>query len=275
MNVSATFRFLAAVAVSFCLGAAPASTQYAVCAPNQGALVLVGGGANRAAFMDRFMQIAGGPNAKIVIIPTALDDQTLTPDRMDRLAHPNGMGGVTATVLHTRDPKVADSAAFVKPLLDATGVWILGGDESLLADAYAGTQTETAIKAILARGGVVGGTSAGAMIAGSVLVTAKASPLTVTGTRPAFDLLPSSYIVPHWSQRKLNFDLLAASYAKYPSRTAIGIDEATAAIVQGGTLEVVGDGRVGIYDGRDHNGAAYSLLPSGQSYDLATCATES
>jgi cyanophycinase len=231
----------------------------------------VGGGANRPVFMDRFMQLAGGSQARIVIIPTALDDQTLSPDRVQRLAHPNGMNGVTATVLHTRDRSVADSAAFVEPLRRATGVWILGGDETLLARAYAGTRTQTEIQGVLERGGVVGGTSAGAMIAGSVLVTAKASPLTVTGTRPAFDLLPNSYIVPHWSQRKLNFDLLAAAFARYPSRTAIGIDEATAAIVQGGKLEVAGDGRVGIYDGKQHNGAPYALLPSGQSFELASC----
>lgn len=233
--------------------------------------MLVGGGANRPAFMDRFIQVAGGAAAKIIIIPTALDDQSLTADRMQRMTHPNGMAGVTATILHTRDRKVADSPDFVKPLLDATGVWILGGDESLLADAYAGTRTETEIKAVLARGGVVGGTSAGAMIAGEVLVTAKSSPLTVTGTRPVFDLLPHSYIVPHWSQRKLNFDLLAAAFAKYPSRTAIGIDESTAAIVQNGALEVAGDGRVGIYDGKSHNGGAYALLSSGQKYALSTC----
>lgn len=261
-------------AVALCLSQPPArvSAQTTLpCAPAAGALVLVGGGANRPAFMDRFLQIAGGPSAKIVIIPTALDDQSLTPDRVQRLAHPNNMDGVTATVLHTRDRKVADSAAFVKPLLNATGVWILGGDESLLADAYAGTRTATELKNVLARGGVVGGTSAGAMIAGEVLVTAKASPLTVTGTRPVFDLLPDSYVVPHWSQRKLNFDLLAAAFARYPSRAAIGIDEATAAIVQGGALEAVGDGHIGIYDGKDHSGSPYALLSSGEKYPLPIC----
>lgn len=270
-----TYRgFLTLTAAALCLAQFPvraAAQSTLPCAPATGALVLVGGGANRAAFMDRFMQVAGGPKAKIVIIPTALDDQTLTPDRLQRMAHLNQMGGVTATVLHTRDRKVADSAAFVKPLLDATGVWILGGDESLLADAYAGTRTATEMKNVLARGGVVGGTSAGAMILGEVLVRANASPLTVTGTRPVFNLLPDSYVVPHWSQRKLNFNLLAAAFAKYPSRTAIGIDEATAAIVQNGALEVAGDGHVGIYDGKNHNGGVYALLSAGQRYDLPTC----
>lgn len=272
MNVRVSLHSVAAGALALCLGAAPAIPQAAACAPNgPGALVLVGGGANRPAFMNRFLQLAGGANAKIVIIPTALDDDSLTSDRLDRLTHPNGMGGATAVVLHTRDRTVADSDSFVRPLRQATGVWILGGDESLLAQAYAGTRTQTEIAAVLARGGVVGGTSAGAMIAGSVLVTAKLSPLTVTGSRPAFDLLPNSYIVPHWSQRKLNFDLLAAAFAKYPSRTAMGIDEATAAIIQGGKLEVSGDGRVGIYDGKDHNGNAYELLTSGQTAVLAGC----
>lgn len=264
---------LAAVALCLSRSSTRVSAQATMpCAPAKGALVLVGGGANRPAFMDRFMQVAGGAKAKIVIIPTALDDQTLTPDRMQRMAHSNNMDGVTATILHTRDRKIADSAVFVKPLLDATGVWILGGDESLLADAYAGTRTATEIKGVLTRGGAVGGTSAGAMIAGEVLVTAKATPLTVTGTRPVFDLLPDSYIVPHWSQRKLNFDLLAAAFAKYPSRTAIGIDEATAAVVQDGALEVAGDGHVGVYDGKSHNGSPYALLSAGQKYALPTCA---
>lgn len=266
------FLTLAAGALSLANPMASLAQATPPCAPATGALVLVGGGANRPAFMDRFIQAAGGAKAKIVIIPTALDDQTLTPDRMQRMAHPNGMAGVTATILHTRDRKIADSADFVKPLLNATGVWIPGGDESLLADAYAGTRTAAEIKAVLARGGVVGGTSAGAMIAGEVLVRAKLSPLTVTGTRPVFNLLPDSYIVPHWSQRKLNFDLLAAAFAKYPSRTAIGIDEATAAIVENGALQVAGDGHVGIYDGKGHGGSAYALLSPGQKYALPTCA---
>src|SRR6266404_7933313 len=119
MNVSGTLQPLAACAIAVCLGLGPAPASHAVCAPpNRGALVLVGGGANRPAFMDRFMQLAGGVHARIVLIPTALDDQTLTPDRMQRLTHPNGMAGVTATVLHTRDRNVANSSAFVRPLQD-------------------------------------------------------------------------------------------------------------------------------------------------------------
>jgi len=272
MNLGAAARLCSVVGIALCLGAAPVSPKSIACAPHgPGALVLVGGGANRAVFMDRFMQLAGGSRARLVIIPTALDDATLTPDRLQQLTQPNGMGGVTASVLHTRDRTVADSADFVQPLRQATAVWILGGDETLLSQAYAGTRTQTEIAAVFASGGVVGGTSAGAMIAGSVLVRAKVSPLTVTGTRPAFDLLPNSYVVPHWSQRKLNFDLLAAAFAAYPSRAAIGIDESTAAIIQGDKLEVAGDGRVGVYDGKDHNGSQYALLSAGQTYALSTC----
>ena len=274
MRIHSGSLILAAAALCLSLFPARALAQTTPpCAPAAGALVLVGGGANRPAFMDRFMQLAGGAKARIVVIPSALDDAWLTADRMGQLlASSRRIFGPSAQLLHTHSRAAADSAAFVQPLRNATGVWILGGDETLLAGAYAGTRTQTEIKAVLGRGGVVGGTSAGAMIAGAVLVTGKASPLAVTGTRPAFNLLPDSYIVPHWSQRKLNFDLLAAAFAKYPSRTGIGIDEAIAAIVQGGTLEIAGDGRVGIYDGKDHNGTPYALLSSGQKINLPTCA---
>lgn len=273
MNIGSAFRPVAASSLLVCLAAGASPASHPICAwPARGSLVLVGGGANRPAFMDRFMLLAGAAQARIVVIPTALDDKTLTPSRLQQITHLRGMNGITATVLHTRDRNVANSAAFVQPLRDATGVWILGGDELLLAQAYVGTRTQTEIAAVLSRGGVVGGTSAGALIYASVMVRAKASPLTILGTRPAFDLLPNSYVMPHWSQRKLNSALLAEEVAAYPSRMSIGIDEATAAIIQGSTLEVAGDGHVGIYDGTDHNGSPYALLSSGQTYDLSKCA---
>jgi cyanophycinase-like exopeptidase len=71
------------------------------------------------------------------------------------------------TVLHTRDRSVADSNVFVAPLRTATGVWMMGGRITLLSDAYVGTRTQREIAAVLDRGGVVGGTSAGVEIQAS------------------------------------------------------------------------------------------------------------
>ena len=79
-------------------------------------------------------------------------------------------GVKNVTVLHTRDRAEADTEAFVAPLKTARGVWFGGGRQWRLVDAYMGTRTQREIEAVLARGGVIGGGSAGATIQGSYLV---------------------------------------------------------------------------------------------------------
>src|SRR5260370_24087831 len=74
------------------------------------------------------------------------------------------------TVLHTRDPVRANSEGFVEPLRHASGVWIGGGRQYRLADAYLGTAGEREVKDLLARGGVVGSGSAGGTIQWVLLV---------------------------------------------------------------------------------------------------------
>jgi cyanophycinase len=257
-----------------CLAASACFAQEKRAEKHAGALVLVGGGANRPMYMNRFRELAGGEKAKIVVIPTTLPDDRLSPEGMERLrAQSLDSFGPATVMLHTRDRKIADSAEFVQPLRDATGVWIMGGSEIMLADAYVGTRVEKEIAALFARGGVVAGTSAGAIIQGSVMILGKLvkqgdpDQVSILGTRSAFDLLPQSVIVPHWSQRKLNFNLLAGEHAKEPARLGLGIDEDTAVIVQEGRFEVLGDHHVGIYDGSEHDGKPYLLLSPGQIYD--------
>ena len=266
-------RWISSLAlVAFCFAASAAFAQQKDVEGHAGALVLIGGGANRPVYMNRFRELAGGEKAKIVVIPTSLPDERLTPEGLERLgAQLSETFGPATVMLHTRDRKIADSPEFVQPLRDATGVWIIGGSEIALADAYVGTRVEKEIAALFARGGVVAGTSAGAIIQGSVVVLGKLvkapDDVTVIGTRPGFDLLPQSVIIPHWSQRKINFSLLAEEHAKDPARLALGIDEDTAVIVLDGKFEVLGDHQVGIYDGSEHDGKPYLLLSAGQVYD--------
>ena len=117
------------------------------------------------------MALAGGPDAEIVLIPTAgegeLDAGALERERRDS---PRRSALSHVTVLHTRDRAVADTEAFVAPLKKARGVWFGGGRQWRLVDSYLGTRTQREIENVLARGGVVGGSSAGATIQGSYLV---------------------------------------------------------------------------------------------------------
>src|SRR5262249_14719620 len=152
-------RFAAAVIALLGLGRVAA--QPATTGPANGTLILVGGGANRPAFMQRFVDLAGGAGASIVLIPTTLEDDRLTPEGIAQLRArvAEVFDAPRITVIHTRDRRVADSPEFVEPLRHAGGVWILGGNEDYLMDAYTGTRTQDEVHGLLARCGVVGGTS--------------------------------------------------------------------------------------------------------------------
>jgi cyanophycinase len=235
-------------------------------------------------FVDKFVQLAGGVGARIVFIPTTLTDDQLTTEGLKQLRGrlEEVMGVDHVTVMHTHDRKQADSAEFVAPLRQATGVWIGSGKDAYLLDAYLGTRVETEVKALLARGGVVAGNSAGAAIQGSLdlqgtMVDSPASPggkiLHVDGTRPAWGLLAHSVVEPHWSQR--NRPDLTPVLASQPGllgigALGIGIDQEAAAIVQGNRLEVFGEGHVGIYDGKVHGDKSYYDLSPGDRFDLHT-----
>lgn len=238
-----------------------------------GWLIIHGGGTLEPEIRDRFVALAGGPDAKVVMIPTALSDQDIR-GRSEAMAQALGLRNYTE--LHTRNRDEANSEAFVEPLRHASAVWIDGGRPWRLVDAYAGTAVEREIKALLARGGVVFGSSAGASIQASFLVRgAPATPGNPEGDNtvvvdPRYDvgfgLLPDSAIDQHVEERARENDLDPV-IAAHPELLGIGIDQSAAIIVHGDTFFVVG-GQVAIHDGKPHvGGEPYYLLSSGQAFD--------
>ena len=127
--------------------------------PASGALVVAGGNIKDAAIIERFLELAGGPDVAIVVVPTAAEGDVYSLE-WDYLEPFRDAGATSLTVLHTRDPDEADTQAFVAPLKDATGVWFVGGRQWRIADSYLGTLTEKEFRAVLDRGGVSGGSSA-------------------------------------------------------------------------------------------------------------------
>ncbi len=243
--------------------------------PEKGWLVIQGGGALTHEVKDRFVALAGGPNAEFVVIPTANSDDQVDVERT-RLGFMQGFGVRSVTVLHTRDRARADSASFVEALRHANGVWIDGGRQWRLVDAYLDTAVEKEIKALLARGGVVGGGSAGATIQGSFLVRGAAGTpsnpdgdnriMMAPGYTTGFGLLTSSAIDQHVDARKREADLDPV-IAKHPDLLGIGINQSAAIVVHGDSFFVVG-GQVLIHDGKMHNNSSYYSLSSGQAFDL-------
>ncbi|MBD3856099.1 MAG: cyanophycinase [Acidobacteria bacterium] len=240
--------------------------------PTNGSLVVAGGGVKDPAIYERFVSLAGGPEAPIVVIPTAGSGETYG-DFWPGLQRLREAGAVNLKVLHTRDPQEADREDFVAPLRQARGVWFSGGRQWRLVDAYRGTQTLTEIRGVLERGGVIGGSSAGATIQGSYLVRGDSSTNTIMmgDHTEGFGFLANVGIDQHLLQRNRHFDLVEVIEA-HPELLGIGLDEDTAIVVRGDTFEVIGNGYVAIYDSTNvvGDGWRFYFLAPGDRYDLST-----
>lgn len=256
--------------------------------PAAGTLIVDGGGATEP-IVRRFVEIAGGRRADIVVFATGpsairFGDQNviLNPDwPRDRrewnqyeeyLKAWLRVDGVQ--VLHTRDRVVADSASFVAPLKSATGVYLVAGNAGRYADAYLGTRTHAELKAVLARGGVIFGSSAGAIIQGSFVVRGRPDKplLMAPGRTTGFGFLTNVAINPHLTSTQRDAELVNVVDA-HPDILGIGIDDDAALLVRQDIFEVIGAGRVAIYDNVRHGGSWYYWLNPGERFDLSKWAT--
>jgi cyanophycinase len=246
---------------SLLLAAAPVE------APEKGTLVIIGGGAIGPDLVQRMVSLAGGPDSPWVVIPTAGEGETFTQATVENSLFAKA-GLKNLTLLHTRDRKVADSESFVEPIRRARGVFFPGGRQWRLVDAYLNTRTQREIEALLARGGVVAGTSAGATILGSYLVRGARegnSIMMAPGYEQGFGLLKPAAIDQHLTARNRELDMLPV-VEKHPELLGLGIDESTAVIVSAGSFEVAGPGRVAVYEA----GRSFYWLKSGDRFNLRT-----
>ncbi len=115
--------------------------------PAKGTLVIVGGGGtDGTGIIEKFIELAGGNDAKFVIVPTAggnkAQDGSIRPTRKRKSSPPGCKRGIkNVKMLHTHDPKVADTEEFVKVLRQANAVWFNGGRQWNIVDSYANTLT--------------------------------------------------------------------------------------------------------------------------------------
>ncbi len=240
--------------------------------PSNGSLVVVGGGNIEPEIYRRFIALAGGPSAPIVVIPTAVGDSAF-PQDWGGLAGLKAAGATNLTVLHTKDHGIAESDSFVAPIRAARGVWFPGGRQWRLVDSYLGTRTERELRAVLTRGGVIGGTSAGASILASYLVRGAQegnTQMMAKGYEQGFGYLRAMAIDQHIVARNRQTDLQEVITA-HRELLAIGLDEGTALVVQGDHGEIMGRGKAFVHNGRDANdaGQPYLTLLPGDEYDLA------
>lgn len=203
-----------------------------------GSLVIVGGGSMPKDVVDRFIELAGGRDARIVVLPTAVRRSETTDDVPGFLKRADV---ANITVLTQRYGEV-ETEAFQSALKSATGVWFGGGRQWNFVDAYEGTTAIELFHDVLRRGGVIVGSSAGATIQGEFLVRGHPLGNTVMmaeGYERGFAFLPGVAIDQHFAQRSRQPDLLPV-VKRHPKLLGIGIDESTAVVVIGAKAEVIG-----------------------------------
>ncbi len=240
--------------------------------PSNGSLVIVGGGLRDASILERFIDLAGGRDAPIVVVPTA-GTGDLYDEHWPGLKQFSEAGATNLAVLHTRDREEANSGDFIARLKAARGVWFSGGRQWRLADSYLDTKFHEELWALLERGGVIGGTSAGATIQGSYLARGdtRTNTIMMGDHEVGFGFLEDVAIDQHLLRRNRQFDLIEIIEAR-PELLGIGIDENTAIVVRGDMFEVIGESYVAVYDHNkmlDSGGHFYFLAP-GDRFNLAT-----
>ncbi len=241
--------------------------------PLTGSVMVVGGGQQGPEMFAKFIELAGGPDALIVDVPTAGGDS------IDMSASGRGLksaGARNVVVYHTTSRAVADADSFVAKIANARGVWFDGGRQYRIVNSYAGTKSERAFQAVLDRGGVVGGSSAGATILGDYLVRGAPSNDNRVFNHPqflkGFAYLRGVAIDQHVVARERLPDLHDSLTSRRPDLLGISEDEGTVWLVRGDSAEILGRNKAFVYNGRDANdaGKPFLTLHPGDRYNLAT-----
>jgi cyanophycinase len=230
---------LAAACLAVMAGPAPAQP-----AP-RGHLVVVGGGGVPDVILKRAIELAGGPAAPIVIFPQASE----LADTGDVAAEMWRKAGATSV----RWLPLTDAAAARQAVEAAALVWFPGGDQSKLMRAFEGTGVPEVIARRYRDGAVVGGTSAGAAVMSSIMLTGDADLQSITvgatKTAPGLGLWPEVIVDQHHLKRQRQSRLISL-VLEHPALVGVGIDERTAAIVSGSRFEVLGESSVLVIDAR-------------------------
>lgn len=259
---------LAATGVSFWLRSVPADDSERADFLRRyegGSLVIAGGGPLPTEIRQRFLELANGPNhARLVVIP-AFDASTAQQEDLKKFWH--GFGVENVQVLHAHSRDQANQESFSKVLDQATGVWLSGGVQAWLSAQYADTIVEEKLRGVVARGGVIGGSSAGAAVMTKVMIEQGQEDAT---EGIGFDLLSGAVIDQHFLRRS-RVNRLVRVMESHPDLMAFGIDEGTALVVQvpKGRLGVIGTSYVLAYVPLTNNGKSrFEILKSGDQIEM-------
>jgi cyanophycinase len=251
--------------------------------PRRGRLLIIGGAERRGtAILSRFVTLAGGPDARIVVIATASGDPG--PTEVEYVSAFTGLGAGLVRPLRITTRAEANAPEAAGMLRGATAVFFTGGDQRRIITILGGTLVDSTLQELVAYGSVVlAGTSAGAAMMSGTMILGGDGPGVATGsvrTGPGLEFLPGVMIDMHFAERgRLN--RLLSAVALYPHELGLGIDEDTAILADGDRFEVLGSGSVTVVDAGAASdirvpgdgpiaiaGARIHVLPAGYTFHL-------
>jgi cyanophycinase len=238
----------------------------------KGTLVIVGGGGQPENLTKKFVEYAGGEGKAVIAIFATADKDPLSK-RESIAAAFRKAGAKKATVLYDQKQADVESKRSLDLLKEATGIWFDGGRQWRFVDCYENTKALPLMFDVLNRGGVIGGTSAGATIQGEYLCRGGVFDnydIRYEGYERGLGFLKGVAIDQHFTKRKREPEMTQLMKV-YPQYLGIGIDEATAIVVKGSIADVIGRGKVHFYDANrkvEKDEPDYEALPAGGRYDL-------
>ena len=255
---------------------------------SDGTVILIGGAEDKIrdrVILNRFLALAGGPEARIAVVSTASSLGALAGQRYQEVFAALGCRRVRP--IHATTRAEANDAAFVRPVRDASGIFLTGGNQLRLSSTIGGTLMARIIQERHAAGAVIAGTSAGASAMSTHMVAFGASGASprqrMAQLAAGLGVLPDVIVDQHFQQRN-RLGRLLSIIAQNPALLGIGIDEDTAGVVgPDHIMEIIGRRSVTIVDGGRSDTDAWEVpahrpimisnvvlhsLPSGYRFDL-------
>ncbi|MFN7141390.1 MAG: cyanophycinase, partial [Limisphaerales bacterium] len=235
-------------------------------------LIVVGGGKVSDEMRKELLTLAGVEKPHVLIIPQAAREENFADRGRDNAEAFRRVGAAGTSILDLSDPKEA-----LESIKRADAFWMPGGVQRQLMQALDDAGVADAIRARVAAGTPVGGSSAGAAIMSEVMLSSSrrdegtGAPIPVIGRGLGFW---SEVIVDqHFTQRS-RLDRLKAALTKHPELLGVGIDEDTAVVFDGKRFRVMGDHAVTVLQVKNPDSAEpvfHSLvLQPGDTYDIAS-----
>ncbi len=251
-------------------------------------LIVIGGGefAEAEDVLEEFLGLLKDkPDAHIVVMTVATNEPDGAGKKYDALFRKHKIKHIS--IIDVSERGDAFSEAALNKIRESDALFFTGGDQLNVTSLMGGSPLHNLIHEKYEEGFVIAGTSAGAMMMSTTMITSGRNDIAprvgCIDIAPGIDLVAGTIIDTHFSQRGRHGRLLTA-VAHYPQDLGIGIDERTAIVVRGNEFEVLGEGVATIMDGSQmkHSNLPYRekdeplglfdiaihVLPAGYKFDL-------